>query len=282
MVERLRIAIAKARAARENAAGIPDASDTSVPIPGVPDVSRRQQAFDASAGWEALRPVQLDQAHLERNRVITYARSDPAHAAFDILRTRILRAFVKNGWTRLGITSPDQHCGKTFLAANLALSMSRQPDSRAVLMDLDLRMPSLAKVLGIRDPEPVSEFLRGEIPVEQYFRRAGRNLALGLNNERVRDAAEMLFAEKTAEALDGMRHNLAPDVVIYDLPPMLTCDDVFGFMPQLDCMLLVVAGGRTRPAQVTECERLLSDQGRLLGVVLNQAEGPITPQYAYE
>lgn len=285
MVERLKVAIAKARAAREKAAGTRETSGAlgeSGASAASPDASQGDPEGSLAAGWRDLEPIELDPRHLERHRVITHARRDPAHVAFDVLRTRLLRTFQKHGWTRLGITSPDKSCGKTFIATNLALSLSRQPDIRAVLMDLDLRSPSVAKVLGIRHPEPVRWFLQGDVPMTKYLRRIGGNLAVGLNSERVRDAAELLLAPRTAIALDTVRQTLSPDVVIYDLPPMLSADDVLGFLPQLDCVLLVVGGGRTRPEQVTECERLLADQVNLLGVLLNRAEGASSARYAYE
>lgn len=282
MVERLKIALAKARAAREKAAGNPEQSGTAVAIPSLSQAERQQWGEASTVGWEELDPIELDPAHLERHRIITLSRRDPAHVAFDVLRTRLLRAFQKHGWTRLGITAPDKGCGKTFVSANLALSLSRQPDIRAVLMDLDLRAPGLAKVLGIRNAEPLSWFLQGDVPATKYLRRIGRNLALGVNSEGVRDAAELLLAPQSVMALDTIRETLVPDVIIYDLPPMLTTDDVLGFLPQLDCVLLVVGGGQTRPEQVTECERMLADQTHLLGVLLNQAEGANSTRYGYE
>ena len=59
-------------------------------------------------------------------------------------------------------------------------------------------------------------------------------------------------------------------------------DDVIGFLPQLDCVLLVVGGGVTKASEVTECERLLADQTHLLGVLLNKAEGVTPSQFRYE
>ncbi|MEM8958102.1 MAG: CpsD/CapB family tyrosine-protein kinase [Pseudomonadota bacterium] len=231
--------------------------------------------------WSALEPIELNSRTLERNRVITAARTDPAQATFDVLRTRILRAFAKRGWTRLGITSPGKGCGKTFISTNLAFSFSRHPDNRTILMDMDLRLPSVAKILGVSDPEPISWFLKGDASHTAHLRRHGDNLALGLNSERVGDAAELIQSASTVEALNGMRGALDPTMVIYDLPPMLSCDDVIGFLPQLDCVLLIVGGGTTKGSEVTECEQLLADQTHLLGVLLNKAEGTTSVPYAY-
>lgn len=271
MVERLKIAIEKARAARARLG-----PEQEPPV--VPDAALVQDREN----WEALEPLDIDVRRLERNRIITYDRSDPAHAAFDVLRTRTLRAMQKHGWTRLGITSPDKGCGKTFVAVNLALSLSRQPDVHSVLMDLDLRSPAIARILGVRHPDPASWFLNGDVPASKYLRRFGKNLAFGLNAERVRDAAELLLAPQTATALATIQKHLSPEIVIYDLPPMLTCDDALGLLPQLDCVLLVIGGGHTRSAQVTECERLLAEQTNLLGIVLNRAESLDSTTYGYE
>ena len=95
------------------------------------DFARRDSsATGPDEDWEALSRFALDPRHLARNRVISAGRTDPAHVAFNVLRTRILRALKARGWSRIGITSPSQGCGKTFVASNLALSLSRQASCR--------------------------------------------------------------------------------------------------------------------------------------------------------
>ena len=82
--------------------------------------------------WDSLSPLPVDPAMLERNLVITAARTDPAHAAFDVLRTRLVQALSDNGWHRVGITSPTRDCGKTFTAVNLAITLSRYDNCRTL------------------------------------------------------------------------------------------------------------------------------------------------------
>ena len=227
---------------------------------------------DPAEVWARLRSVALDQRHLARRRVIGAGKRDPAQVAFDVLRTRLLQALKARGWHRVAITSPTQGCGKTFVAANLALSLSRQPSCRAVLMDLDLRDPSLAAVLGVRDPGSMRDFLTGVRPPEAHFLRVADNLAVGLNAAPTAGAAELLQEPAARGALDAMQAAFRPDVVLYDLPPALVCDDVIAFLPQVDCVLLVAGGGRTHAPDVKKCEALFADQTPLLGVVLNKAE----------
>ena len=233
----------------------------------------------AVEAWERLGAVALDPTHLARNRVISAARREPAHVVFDVLRTRLLQALRARGWSRVAITSPTQGCGKTFVAANLAFSLSRQASCRTVLMDMDLRVPSLAGMLGVRDPGYMRDFLTGDRPVERHVLRVGPNLALGLNAAPVSDAAELMQEPEAGRALAAMQAALRPDVVLYDLPPALSCDDVIAFLPQLDGVLLVAGGGITQAEDVRKCERLLAGQTPLLGVILNMAEDPSIEPY---
>lgn len=299
MVERLKTAVAKARAERNkllresvvDTGGVPvdmrAAEMAGQTVPAAPRSAPQAQSTPVAGSpvdqaWSALEETHLDTKHLERNRIITHDRANPAYVAFDMLRTQILRAFTKHGWSRMGITSPTKGCGKTFTAANLTLSLARQKDCRTVLMDLDLRAPALAKTLGVGQLDPISWFLNGDVPTHEILRRVNGNLALGLNDERVPNAAETLLAPNAQKTLNNIQASLEPDVIVYDLPPMLSCDDVLGFLPQLDCILLVVCGGMTRPDEIAECERLLADQTHLLGVLLNKGEEAKSTRYGYE
>ena len=246
-------------------------------------------AVDATPGpdappcdpWMRIPSIALDRRHLARNRVVAFDRHDPAHVAFDLLRTRLVQALKARGWSRVAITSPAKACGKTFVAANLALSLARRPSCRAVLIDLDLRIPSMARVLGLRDSARTSEFLAGRCPPEALLRRVAPNLAVGASSEAFPDSAELFQEPSTAAALEGLRASLKPDVILYDLPPALACDDVIALLPQVDGVLLVAAGGTTTAAEIRQCERLLSGQAPLLGVILNKAEDPaIEPYYS--
>ena len=73
----------------------------------------------------------------------------------------------------------------------------------------------------------------------------------------------------------------APDIVIYDLPPLLVGDDALAFMRNLDAALLVIAAGETRPYEVEECEAMLSEETNFLGVLLNKVERGAGSDYYY-
>jgi protein-tyrosine kinase len=244
-------------------------------------VPRTLAAVSPSRVWESISPITLDAERLAGNGLFTQSSTNPAVTAFDMLRTRLLQALNDRGWRRLAVTSPTHGCGKSFVAANLALSLARLSATRTVLVDLELRRPHLADIFGVKDVAPLAEFLSGDQPLESHFRRFGRNLALGLNGAPVPDAATLLQDPDTTAALDAMTAQLQPDAVIYDLPPALVSDDVIAMIPHIDAVLLVVDGTRSSPTDIKATERLFDGRVPLMGVVLNKAQDRGLGRHAY-
>lgn len=238
--------------------------------------------------WDLLDVVPVDVPHLERNLVITASRNEPAHAVFDVLRTRLVQTLLEHGWKRVAITSPSRNCGKTFTAVNLAISLSRYEASRTILLDLDMRNPSVAEIIGDTRPGKMGDFLRGVVPPDDALVRfdhndlnIGPSLAIGTNDVIEPYAAELAQEPSTGESLDRMMAEMSPDIVLFDMPPALAFDDVIAFRPHFDGILMVVGGGETQPEEVREVMRRLGEDVPLLGVVLNQAEGEDGTDYSY-
>lgn len=247
------------------------------------DLPARQVAFDPVADgiggngdtWHELELVLPDaQAHARSGApLVDYHRDHPASKAFDLLRTRLVQALRQNGWTRIAVAAPTTGCGATFTAVNLALSLARVPGSRSVLIDLDQRNPSVASALGLTGDWVISDFLSGRCLPEEHMIRCSDTLALALNTQVNANASEQLHDDVTAAVLEDAEEDLAPDVVIYDMPAMLEYDDLAAFLPQVDGVLLVSDGTQTTKDQITHCERILDGQTPLLGVVLNRGRG---------
>lgn len=247
-----------------------------------------EPVFDPESVWHELDRFELDVKRLAQRNVVTALRQDPAHTRFDILRTRMLQALSENGWKRVAITSPTKDCGKTFTTANLAISLSRQENCRAVVLDLDMRSPSLHKVFGVSDTGSIGDMLRGEIAVEHHLQgfapnsiSAGSHVAFGFNGVVEPYAAELLQDPSTKTALHEIEDRFQPDVMLFDLPPALLNDDVIAMRPHIDALLIVAAGGATKASEIKETERRLGEKIPLLGVILNKAEHTEQSDYAY-
>ena len=272
-MERLQHAIAKARAQRQTAG-------PKAPLPREP---REARPHGAGSAWDALEVLTLDDQHLASERIISWKKSDSAHVAFDVLRTRLLHLLREKGWRRVLITSASKHCGKTTVATNLAISLARHAAARTLLIDLDMKTPSIAGRLGLGAvPMPLAEWLRSDLPPQSHFLRVGENLAVCLNTKAARDSAELLQETRTARRICAAVEELAPATVIYDLPPMLVSDDAIGFLPQVDCVLLVAGAGTTTAEEIEECERLLDGNTNFLGVLLNKCQQATNNAYRYD
>ncbi|KPQ06987.1 MAG: ATPases involved in chromosome partitioning [Rhodobacteraceae bacterium HLUCCA12] len=230
---------------------------------------------DIEATWAALpaiAPSTDDMAGDRRRGLAPFDRNGAAAAALDQLRTQLLRVTRENGWRRVGVTAPARGGGCSFVAAGLAASVARLNYIRVLLMDMDLSEPGLARLLRIESGTPISDLLVGAAPVETWMMRVGDNLALGLGGEPVAGAADLVQNPDMILGLRAAIDALSPDLVIHDLPPLLTDPSAQALLPQLDAVLLVADGTRTQARDIIECERCLEGQVPLLGVILNKSE----------
>ena len=266
MVERLKMAIQRAREKRAEA---PAPAEPRNPPPG------------DEAAWSRLEPHEIDTERLHRERIITPGKSDASYAAFDMLRTRLVKMAVSQGKRHIGITSPTKGCGKTVVSANLAFSFARNPENALLLMDFDMRSPRLSRILGLRDRRSIRWLLDGSAAPDDYMLRAGVRFALGLSAEVIHESAELLQSAECHQALQRLDRMFSPDICLYDLPPMLIGDETISMMPSLDGILIVAAAGHTTPGQIEECESLLEQEDKLIGVLLNKAKGDAASSYYY-
>jgi protein-tyrosine kinase len=220
--------------------------------------------------WDKLPIVEVDRRRAAQRRIVTLDRYDRTNSIFDILRTKILRILRQNNWRSVAITSPTPACGKTLLGLNLAFSFANLKDCRTVLVDLDLRRPQVGSVLGLDRIHSVGQLLQGKCGIEEAIVRCGNNLAFGANWDPISYAAELLQDPDTSSVLADVKDRLNPDVMLFDLPPMLVNDDVLSFLPNVDCVILVAAAGASTISEIDICERNLSAASNFIGVVLNK------------
>lgn len=277
-------ASAPAEPARPAASGLdPAGPGPDGPNPAALDLDRQRPTPAAAAAQEAAPPApgQLRQRWqalpeftpqprlLARNHIVT-ATGGRESAPFDQMRTRLLQQMRANGWRRVAITSPGPGCGKSTIALNLALSLARQAEQRTVLAELDLRRPSLARLLGLRQPQDLVRVLEGRDPFAAQAARIGANLAFSTCRGPTRNSAELMHSPAAAEALQRIEADYAPTIFLFDTPPVLLVDDAMAVMGQMDCALIVAAAEATRIAEIDRCERELASQTNVLGVVLNK------------
>lgn len=258
-MEKLQAALSKARKTREGQP--PD-------IPVRDRVKTSKTTRDVNALWEALTPFEVSQEQLELRRVHTRVAGAKA-TPFDILRTKVLLEMRQHGWRRIAITSPMPSSGKTTTACNLALGLGRQSDLRSIVLDLDLRDPSVADFMDVSPVHGIDDVLTGSVDFADQAMRFGHNVAFSMANVPDADPTRLLLAEETGEAIDQIEDRYKPDIMIFDLPSMLVNDDTRAFLKNVDCALIVARASKTRYGQFDACEKEIAQQTNVLGTVLN-------------
>jgi protein-tyrosine kinase len=177
------------------------------------------------------------------------------------------------------VTSAVTSEGKTFTAVNLALTISQEIGQKVLLVDADLRKPSVHKVLGISKEKGLADFLGQGSPATKIV------LKTNVSNLHVVQAGNI--PQRPTELLNtqGMREFLASaaeqfDWVIVDSPPIVPLADAELISTLVDGVLLVVRAYHTPTSLITKAVQTL--QGRnVLGIVFNGIEKSRGPKYDY-
>jgi capsular exopolysaccharide synthesis family protein len=246
----------------------------------LPITGERQQAARAVSEGPAESQVRHLRTQVERvpterllaNRIIAMADHDPAATAYKVLRTHVLQRTRANGWRTLAITSPTQGNGKTITAINLAITLARDVKHTVLLVDLDLRRPSMASYFFDHPRPGLSDYITDDRPLEELLVNPGIDrLTLLPANHSFTHSSEILCSPKIIELIQDLKGRYSDRLVLFDMPPVLGGDDVIAFSPYVDALLLVIEEGKTTKEELSEAYALLDD-AKILGTVLNKAE----------
>jgi len=227
-----------------------------------------------------LRPSPLEQIprtrvpsdYLAEQRILFTDTDPPIRSAYRFLRTRVIHRMRQNGWHSLAVTSCRPGDGKTLTAINLAISLAEGLSERIILVDFDLRHPSIHRYLGITPKRSVNDYMRGTGSAKEVLLRPlSDRLFIAPTVDPFSDSSEVLASSRTLSFVQELRE-LDPDaLIIYDMPPFLSADDMLAFSPNVDAVLLVVSQGQTPRVELEDAREFLGDTP-VLGVVLNRSD----------
>jgi capsular exopolysaccharide synthesis family protein len=167
------------------------------------------------------------------------------------------------------VTSALAREGKTTTALNLATAFA-QTGARTLLLELDLRRPAVAKLLGLKNDVGISSYLKGSAELPEIVQSTTiRNLHVVAAGPQIANPAESIGSGQMHTIMSLFRRSFQHIVV--DTPPLLLVSDGIVASTLVDGVLLVAASGETPKGALRRAERQLSNIGvRLLGVVLNK------------
>ncbi len=211
-----------------------------------------------------------DPVLLEKNRIIAHRDGDPASNAFKMLRTQVLQSLRKNDCQTVGIISPGAGNGRTLTAINLAISIARDINHTALLVDLDMYNPSIAKYFGYETQLGILDYFTSAVSLEKLFVNPDiERLVLLPGKENCLYSSEMLSSRHMANLVAELKRRYPERIVLFDLPPLLKYDDALAFLPHIDAVLLVVEDGKTERQDLERTLELLGDT-KVIGVTLNK------------
>ena len=263
-MERIKQALEKARSEGKLAGKLP---------PHAGDVLRDEQPSLEALSYRHTRVIALDPVHLEDKRIVTHNKNNLHSNTFDLLRTLVLNKMAENGWRTLAVVSPTPEAGKSVVAINLAISIARHAEKSALLVDFDLRRPSVANYLGLDLEISLTDMLEGKCELSDILVNPGiPRLVVMATHRPLANSTEILASSRVQRLIKEIRERYEERNVIFDLPPLLNADDAMAVLPQIDCVLMVVANGMSSEREIEDALRQLPATN-LLGTVLNKVQG---------
>ncbi|MBL8225050.1 MAG: CpsD/CapB family tyrosine-protein kinase [Chromatiales bacterium] len=241
----------------------------------LPTVQPMAPAADLSGTglrYRLTKVVDVPQETLLASRLIAAVPGHKNREAYRMLRTRVLQTLRNNGWNSVAVTGPASGCGKTLTAINLAISLAAEVSSTVLLVDLDLRSPSVHRYFSYEPEQGLSDYLKTEMPLHQILFSPGiERLVVLPGREAVVNSAETLRSPRMVALVNELKSRYPDRIVVFDLPPILAADDALSFAPYTDSVLMVAEAGNTRKEDLQKAYDLLKGTP-LLGTVLNRSD----------
>jgi capsular exopolysaccharide synthesis family protein len=282
--ERIKRALDLARAQRDGRSSpyIRTLPDRDPPSEEAAEHDDSEPAVELTGRFLRTRELTVDAEHLRRGRLISPSMEGEAAQSFRMLRTQVMQRLRARSWNSLAIVSTTPDEGKTTVALNLAMAIAMDASHSALLVDFDLRKPSVAKRLGIEVQMGVEDVLAGSASVDQAFvRLAGYERLMVLPAAApVMHSSELISGPSARKLVTELKSRYADRIVIFDLPPLLGADDALAFLPNVDAVLLVVAEGKTKAEHLQRALELMKDKP-IVGTVLNRSRSATEIYCAY-
>jgi len=226
------------------------------------------------------RDIILDRSLLLDNGIFGLEHMDQRARSFILLRSQIMNGFHADGGRILAITSTQAGNGKTFVTTNLATALCLiQP---TILIDFDLRRPTMADRFGLTVKAGVDDYLLGNCEWEDVGQKArGLDLTLFPVRQPRQDSSTLLASGRMAGAIRAIQSASHQPICIIDTPPALVLDDIMLIGRNADGIVMVIEEGRTTARDVKQVLRLLSPT-RIVGSVLNKSITARRDRYGYD
>lgn len=199
--------------------------------------------------------------------------------SFNLIRSKLVAFQRDRGWRMVGVVSATPSVGKSFVSANVAAAMSRDPRFQTYLLDLDLRRGTIRDIFGIETDDGLLNYLEQSEPrsVLAGFMPQGQELIIIPSVPGPVHSAELLASARASALFRAMRNSDERNYFVCDLPPVFANDDAAIIMESLDGYVIVAEDGKTTEREIAATVEMLGHD-RLAGVVLNKYRGGVVSE----
>ena len=224
----------------------------------------------------------IDPAAVDKHVVCITEPYSLATEQYKKLRARILRATANEFHNTIMVTSSDVSEGKSLTAVNLAVALSSEFDYTVLLVDADLRKPSIHNYFGIEQRKGLSNYLKGEVPLSDVLVKTGiGKLVLLPSGDPQENASELLSSERMKMLVHELKSRYKDRYIIFDSPPLLVTADPISIGGLMDSVLFVIQEGRTSQKAVIQALSLTKGWNILGAVFNNVPENIMTNKYLH-
>lgn len=199
--------------------------------------------------------------------------------AYRTLRTNIQYSSFDKEIKSIAITSAEPSEGKSTVSGNLALSFA-QNDKKVILIDCDLRKPSVHKNFKISNVIGLSEVLVGKIDINEAIQKRNDNLDVLTSGKIPPNPSEMLSSMAMTNLIEELKEKY--EIIILDTAPLKAVTDAQILSTKVDGTILVTRAEKTKRESVIEAKNLLTKVGaNIIGTVLHAVENSKNKYYYY-
>ncbi len=248
----------------------------------LPKVERRQEFHQVDpqpssqqiGGSDVLQP-EVSSAPIENwDERLAYSADKYSGVAENIakLRSKILYPETDEKISSIMVSSSSPEEGKSFICANLGISIAQSMERHALMLDCDLRRPTLQNLFGLKFNKGLTDYLQDKEDLQNLIQPSGLpKLSIIPSGPPPRNPAELVTSHKMLGLLDEVRSRYNDRLIVLDSPPFLAASETLVLSQQVDKVVIVVRWGKSSRESI---KKMVDSIGRekILGVVFNAFE----------
>jgi exopolysaccharide/PEP-CTERM locus tyrosine autokinase len=238
----------------------------------IPPMTTRDEIKAWGKPKKSFAPTPAEGTFSEQQLVSFYQPKSLGADQFRKLRTYLLQLNVQNPPKTIMVTSATSGEGKTFVSANLAAGLARELHAHALLVDCDLRVPSLATSFGFSNGLGLSDYLRDSRKIADLLLKTGiEKLSLLPGGNVPENPTELIGSKKMEDLVHELKSRYNDRYIILDSTPLLGTSESEVLSKLVDGIIIVVKAGTTPREMVKQAISSLEKE-KILGFVLNHLE----------